>query len=180
METWSHGLIPTIDSLEDNYSGRCFMNLLTALIPLLQSFLWVALIASLFYYFRRDIQLLRRELQKRIELGEQVKLGPLELQRIEEKVNKVEEDVDITKQFLMSMSKPMYDNLRKIASGNFGPYGMGRGSGLQRELYHLRDIGYIDAHSIRSIPDNGNNLSDYVKITPIGAKFVNLREVLRR
>jgi hypothetical protein len=152
------------------------MEMLPNLIPLLQSLLWVALIASLFYYFRRDIQLLRRELQKRIESGEQLELGPLKLQRIEEKVAIVEKDINITKQFLMSMSKPMYDNLRKIASGNFGQYKMERGSGLQRELYHLRDIGYIGAHSIRSIPDKGDNLSDHVKITPIGEKFVNLRE----
>lgn len=96
------------------------------------------------------------------------------LARVEDKVDKVKEEVDITKQFLMSMSKPMYDNLRKIASGDFGLYEMPRASGLQRELYHLRDIGYIDAPSIRGIPGNGNNLSDYVKITPIGQKFVNL------
>ncbi len=100
----------------------------------------------------------------------------MKLEKIEKKVAIVEQDVDIAKQFLFSMSNPMYDNLKKIASGKFGPYKMEKGSGLQRELYHLRDIGYIEAHSIRSIPDSGDNLSSHVKITPIGEKFVNLRE----
>lgn len=153
-----------------------FKEIFHDLIPLFQSVLWVALIAFLIYYFRRDIDLLRLELQKRIQSGQQLEIGPLKLQRIEEKVATVENDVNIAKQFLLSMSKPMYDNLKKIASGNFGPYIMERGSGLQRELYHLRDIGYIHVESIRNIPDRGDNLSLQVKITPIGEKFVNLRE----
>ena len=153
-----------------------FKEMLPNLIPLLQSLLWVALIASLFYYFRQDIQILRDELQRRIKSGEQLELGPVKLQRIEDKVAIVEKDINIAKQFLFSMSKPMYDNLIKIASGNFGPYKMEKGSGLQRELYHLRDIGYIQVHSIRNIPAIGDNLSNYVKITPIGEKFISLRE----
>ena len=153
-----------------------FKEIFIAVTPLLQSVVWVALIAWFFYYFRHDIQLLRRELQKRIASGEQLELGPLKLQRIEEKVAIVEEDINITKQFLLPMSKPMYDNLTKIASGNFGIFKMEQGSGLQRELYYLRDIGYIEVPSIRNIPDVGGNLSDYVKITPIGDKFVRLRE----
>ena len=150
--------------------------MIIALIPLFQSLIWVALIAGVIYYFRQDIKLLRRQLQKRLESGEQFELGPLKLEKIEKKVATVEKDVNITKQFLLSMSQPMYDNLHKIASGDFGVYKMEKGSGLQRELYHLRDIGYIDVHSIRNIPDVGGNLSDYVKITSIGRKFVNLRE----
>lgn len=153
-----------------------FNEIVLALIPLVQSILWVALVAWLFYYFRQDIQLLRNELQKRIKSGEQLELGPLKLQKIEEKVTVVEKDVNIAKQFLLSMSKPMYDNLVKICSGNFGPFKIEGDSGLQRELYHLRDIGYIDVDSIRNIPNEGGNLSDFVQITAIGKKFVNLRE----
>lgn len=152
------------------------VELLVALVPLFQSTVWVILIAWLLYYFRQDVQLLRRELQKRIESGEQLELGPLKLQKIEDKVIAVEKDVNITKQFLLSMSKPMYENLVKIASGDFGPYRIEKGSGLQRELYHLRDIGYIAVQSIRSIPNVGANLSDYVQITPIGKEFIQLRE----
>lgn len=147
-----------------------------ALVPLVQSLVWVAFIAWIFYYFREDLKLLRVELQRRIKSGEQIEFGPLRLQKVEEKVTNVEHDVNIAKQFLLSMSKPLYENLVKIASGNFGHFRMERGSGLQRELHHLRDIGYIDVLSIRNIPNEGSNLSDYVKITPIGKKFVELRE----
>jgi len=154
-----------------------FKEILVALIPLAQSLVWVGLIAWLFYYFRQDIQLLRRELQKRIESGEQLELGPLKLQRIEEKMATVEKDVNITKQFLLSMNPKMYKNLKKIASGKFQSYKMKQGSGLQRELYHLRDIGYIEVKAIRDIPNEGDNLSDYVEITPTGKKFVDLREL---
>jgi hypothetical protein len=50
---------------------------------------------------------------------------------------------------------------------------------LKRELYHLRDIGYITVKAIRKIPENGTNLSDYVKITDTGKLFVNLRESMK-
>jgi hypothetical protein len=146
------------------------------LISLFQSLVRIVFIVWLNYYFREDIKLLRVELQRRIKSGEQIESGPLRLRKVEEKVTNVEHDVKITKQFLLSMSKSMYDNLVKIASGNFGRYKMEMGSGLQRELYHLRDISYIDIFSIRNIPNEGINLSDYVKIKPIGEKFMELRE----
>ncbi|MBR8835408.1 MAG: hypothetical protein DSM106950_15630 [Stigonema ocellatum SAG 48.90 = DSM 106950] len=76
---------------------------------------------------------------------------------------------------LLSMSKSMYDNLKRIGSGNFGPYKMN--DILEREIYYLRDIGYIDnVERIRSIPYEGNNLSDYLKITDAGKQFIELRK----
>jgi hypothetical protein len=70
----------------------------------------------------------------------------------------------------------MYFNLKKIASGNFGPYEIAHWSGLQRELYYLRDIGYIEVDSVSKLPQKGDNLSDCVRITDLGRKFVELRE----
>jgi hypothetical protein len=77
----------------------------------------------------------------------------------------------------MTMSRPMYKNLRKLESGRFGPYEMSEG--LKRELYHLRDIGYIEVQSIREIENRypeGENLSIHVEITKAGREFVKLRE----
>jgi len=148
--------------------------ILPSLIPLFQSFLWVILIISLVFYFRRDIQLLRDELRRRIKSGESFELGPLKL--IENKVKDVEKEVNVTKQFLLSMGPAMYFNLKKIASGNFGHYEIKEWSGLKRELYYLRDIGYIQVDSISKLPEEGGNLSDYVQITDIGKKFVELRQ----
>jgi hypothetical protein len=77
------------------------------------------------------------------------------------------------------MGDAMYTNLKKIASGNFGHYKIQKSSGLERELYYLRDIGYIAVNSISNLPKDGDNLSDYVKITKAGKQFVNLRESYR-
>ena len=76
---------------------------------------------------------------------------------------------------LLSLSKSMYEHLKRIASGSFGPYKMN--DILEREIYYLRDIGYIDnVERIRSIPYEGNNLSEYLKITDIGKQFIELRK----
>ena len=76
---------------------------------------------------------------------------------------------------LLSMSKSMYEHLKKISSGSFGPYKLN--DILEREIYYLRDVGYIDnVERIRSIPYEGNNLSDYLKITDAGKQFIELRK----
>jgi hypothetical protein len=88
-----------------------------------------------------------------------------------------ETNARIDRLFLLTMSGPMYENLRKLASGLFGPYTMS--VGLRRELYHLRDIGYVEVNSISEIPSTGKDLSAYVQVTPVGAEFVKKREKMR-
>jgi hypothetical protein len=82
----------------------------------------------------------------------------------------------ISKLFLFTMSGPMYENLQKMArKEGFGPWRMT--SGLRRELYHLRDIGYIDVDSIKAIPEEGPELSVWVHISETGRQFVELRAI---
>jgi hypothetical protein len=50
--------------------------------------------------------------------------------------------------------------------------------GLQWELRHLRDLGYVDAESVRFMPKQGDELLDHVRVTPTGMMFVELRESL--
>jgi len=141
--------------------------------PLLQTLVWALLISALLVYFRKEIHLLREEVQKRIQKGQGLELGPIKLlQRVEA----VEVEVDIAKSFVLSMGDYLYSNLKKIASGNFGPYEIEENSGLWRELYYLRDIGYVNVKAIRSLPKRGDNLSQHVSITEVGKKFVELRE----
>ena len=83
--------------------------------------------------------------------------------------------------FFYTMSGPMYANLRKRADGEFHCYEKPRGSGLERELLHLRDIGFVemkDGHKLRGIPQTGDNLQDYVQVTDIGMRFVQRRKAL--
>jgi len=81
---------------------------------------------------------------------------------------------------LVSMGRDAYRNLIKLARG-FGPYKMEPFIGLETELYHLRNLGYVNldltkAPSIREIPRSGDQLSDYIKVTPEGRRYIELRE----
>ncbi|WP_067837833.1 hypothetical protein [Nocardia lijiangensis] len=80
----------------------------------------------------------------------------------------------VARAFLTSMSEPMWRNLAKLGGGNFGHYVRNRG--LERELRYLRDIGYIDVQSVTQIPEEGDNLSDWVRITKTGREFIALRK----
>lgn len=78
------------------------------------------------------------------------------------------------KLFLLFIPKSMYEILKKIDSGSFGSFKMTER--LERELYHLRDIGYIELERMRDIPYEGNNLSEFVMITDSGKQYLDLRE----
>jgi len=103
--------------------------------------------------------------------------GELKAEMASVKEHLEETDRKIVKLFLLTMSGSMYDNLRKLVSGKFGHYELG--IGLERELYHLRSIGYVDVESIQAIPKKGNDLSPYVKITETGKAFVAYRESMK-
>ncbi len=148
-------------------------------VPLYQTIIWVLGIVALLVFFRKEISAIRKILFERLESGAQVKIGPIEIGQLKEKVAEIKHDLDVTNDkvsnlFLTTMSPYMYANLRKIGSGRFGKYAMSKG--LKRELYHLRDIGYISVESITSIPKEGSDLSNYVSVTETGQKFINLRE----
>lgn len=138
----------------------------------MQTTLWIALILF-------GILIFREPLRKRLESGARVKLGPFEIGELVNKVDNVEQQVDelqkkVSELFLLTMSEPMYINLRKLNSGKFGKYKMD--DALKRELYHLRDIGYIEVAAIRSIPFEGDELSLHIVVTGTGRRFVELRE----
>jgi hypothetical protein len=91
--------------------------------------------------------------------------------KIDNKITKSRVD----KLFILTMPESMYKTLQKINSGSYGNYDLS--AKLERELYFLRDIGYIDdIEEIRDIPYKGNNLSNYVKITSAGKQFIELRK----
>jgi hypothetical protein len=79
------------------------------------------------------------------------------------------------------MGPDAFLNLKKLATGAFGQYTKERHMGLETELYHLRNIGYIvldneKARSIHEIPEFGDQLSDYIKVTEAGRKYIELHE----
>jgi hypothetical protein len=97
-----------------------------------------------------------------------------ELRRVRSQVQELNNKV--SELFLVTMAPSMYQNLEKLASGSFGPYK--KSSGLERELIHLRDIGYIENIWLENIPTEGPDLSPYVTVTDVGKRFVKLRQSL--
>ena len=82
---------------------------------------------------------------------------------------------------LLSMGNDAYLNLQKLATGAFGPFKKPPHMGLEMELYHLRNLGYVvlnkeKAPSIHEIPESGDELSDYIEVTDAGKKYITLRE----
>lgn len=95
-----------------------------------------------------------------------------ELKEVKDELRDLSERV--TKTFLSSMSPEMYGNLEKLGSGHFGPYEMS--SALDRELRHLRDVGYIKVDSIKEIPEKEENLSKFITVTQTGKDYIKLRQ----
>jgi hypothetical protein len=98
------------------------------------------------------------------------------------RIEKVEGAVDETNRridalFALSISDWQYRNLVKLASGTFGPFV--RSLGLENDLRHLRNHGYVAIPSVRDIPDRGDELCTHVEVTDTGRKFVELREELQ-
>lgn len=152
---------------------------MNALASLIQTLIWPALILWLVHRFSGEIRKLAKDISDRIERGGEIVIGPLIIKEFRKELDTVQKAVSsmesqIAALFMATMSRPMYVNLKKIGSGNFGSYKMSQG--LERELYHLRDIGYIAVPSIKAIPTEGADLSDFVKISSTGKQFIELRE----
>ncbi len=93
--------------------------------------------------------------------------------RIKETEKKVE------RLFAYTMSDSMFLNLKKLSTGKFGHFK--NSSALRRELRHLRDVGYIKGRGhISDLPEKGDELSDFIIVTPVGKQFVEFREELEK
>jgi len=99
-----------------------------------------------------------------------------EIHSVQTQLDEMSRRVSVSELFLSTMSPAMYTNLHKIVNAPFGSYEMN--AGLRRELDHLRTIGYVELESLSKIPKVGQNLSEFVKSTEAGRRFVQLREEL--
>lgn len=150
-------------------------------VPLFQTALWVMFCIGVMVFLRKEIKLLRENIAVRIQKGSGFKIGPIEIGDLKNELNIIKDDIASTNEmvstlFLTTMSEPMYLNLCKLSTNDFGSFEMN--NGLERELYHLRTIGYIDCLSIQAIPKKGNNLSDFATTTSTGKQFIELRSII--
>ena len=97
-----------------------------------------------------------------------------EIQTVRDRIQEIDERV--TKLFLITMSPAMYLNLEKLADGTFKHFK--KTPGFERELYYLRDIGYVKIKSIKAIPKEGPDITEYVTIKEAGKEFVRLRRAM--
>jgi protease I len=111
----------------------------------------------------------------------------LKLAQLEQKTN--ENAAAVERLILESMGPDAYKNLTKFARPQgFEEYEKRHHEGLESELYHLRNLGYVKLRenlslpngtalkSIYDIPPRGTQLSDYIEITNDGRKYIELRE----
>ncbi len=72
----------------------------------------------------------------------------------------------------------LYKNLRKNASDELGKYTLSEP--FKRDLYFLRNSGFIEVNAISRIPPQGGNLSAHIRITSAGRQYIQTREVIER
>ena len=94
-------------------------------IPLLQTLLWVLLVAAMLLIFRKEVALFRDAMSERLRTGGAVEIGFFKLGEIRAELGMVENRVKAVSDavgslFLLTMSTHMFSNLEKIASGRFG------------------------------------------------------------
>jgi hypothetical protein len=110
------------------------------------------------------------------ETNEAVKEGLQETnEAVKEGLQETNDRIDVL--FALSLSQWQYRNLVKLASGRFGPYVMSLG--LENDLRHLRNHGYVEVPSVRDLPKQGDDLSRHVKVTETGHALIRFREALR-
>lgn len=145
-------------------------------IPLFQSALWVLFAVLVLLFFGPQIK-------DRLRAGGGLKIGMFELGELRHKLDNVQGQLDdlgekVATLFLSTMSEGMYLNLSKITSGHFGEFR--KSTALERELRFLRDYGFIEIHSVGSLPSEGPELCQYASVTATGRRFVDLAEAQGR
>jgi hypothetical protein len=124
----------------------------------------------------------------RIDSIESISVGKrgitAKMERIERRTTYLEREVEDL--VFLSMGDDAYKNLQKLATGQFLNYRMPELEGLETELYHLRNLGYIQLKeelqktggAIHRLERDGTNknLCDYIEVTPRGKKYIELRE----
>ena len=108
--------------------------------------------------------------------------------KVEVQENKLDDQEEIIRQLVVfSMSSMIYTHLRQIRTGRIArnegrlyEYRYRNNPPFQREMYYLRDNGFIqpidEGHLDFDSHIDGHDLIDIAKPTPIGEYYVRLRE----
>lgn len=113
---------------------------------------------------------------------QRLRLGSIELERVKTAVDQAETAID--RLYALSMSDDAFGQLKKLSTGNFGGYWLDPKLtvGLAAEINYFKILGYISFKKIadtRDLPTGDHptdNLSDYIRVTPLGDEFIAFRE----
>jgi hypothetical protein len=95
-----------------------------------------------------------------------------------------DQDHKIGKLYALSMSDDAFNQLTRLAGGNYGGFYLDPNPavGLAAEINYFKILGYITFRKVadtRDLPTGnhpGDNLSDYITVTPPGRAFIALRQ----
>lgn len=109
--------------------------------------------------------------------------GPLEigLGGIKAQLGQVQRNLDLTNRRLAAlvstmMYGPMYENLNKFRGGSFGHFKADEW--FIEELKLMRMLGLVQGEWPGGLPKEGKDLSEHLRITPTGRKYIELCESL--
>jgi len=117
-----------------------------------------------------------------------VQIGNFKIEQLERKVSEQAQQIDEQRRILddlaiYSMAFYIYDKLKYLSLGTreeyksqYGEYKYVRDETFDHDLRYLRDHGYLELFQIRQLtPDE--NLVGKLKVTEMGRRFVELKEV---
>jgi hypothetical protein len=99
---------------------------------------------------------------------------------VEKQLSEARETID--RFIFLSMPRPIYDNLKRLADARLTRKSFGKfeaTEGFKQQLRSLRDSGYIDTHG-RLIGQltSDQELSEFAEVTKLGLDFIKYRESL--
>ena len=158
------------------------LELMKAIVPLLQTVLWIGVILGTAYVFRNEIGRLKEVLAKRIEQGAAFSVGPVQFGELRSTV--IAQGGEIGKiEFLISHMLPVYeyDHLRRLSGDQ--PVEFERNDNFENEMRHLRNIRFIEHRDntpfgIRKLPQRGDDLRKLFRVTEGGMEYLKLRSAL--
>lgn len=95
----------------------------------MRTMLWITLVLVVVFAPFSDMARYRKTFVDRVAAGSPIKVGPVEVGELKRTVEEIKGQFSelserVSDLFLVTLASPLYDNLKKLAKGNFGSYKM--------------------------------------------------------
>jgi hypothetical protein len=172
--------------------------MISELVPLIQTLIWVALLLAVLIFLRPEIILIRRVLTERVERGGAVKIGPLEIGELRDEIHHIEKRQGAIEERQGTLESRMVRMLITVLVTEFevqklkglaaeGPFNVSFHWDMQNELKHLDAMRLVqprEGYGLVSIQDHSQSgeqfdLKRYVQITDRGIEYLKLLNELQ-